>query len=114
MRSVAILLLLLLPIPVRAVSINRKTIGKIGFALVLTGVAIGIKYLHHRDRVDLQQKRQALMLSIAREGIEKKVARFNRGFDHWCIEYYGPTRIQLRDGVLQTTRREKLTDGLSP
>ena len=114
MRSVAILLLLLLPIPVRAVSINRKTIGKIGFALVLTGVAIGIKYLQHRDRVDLQQKRQALMLLIAREDVEKEVTRFNRGFDHWCIEYYAPTRIQLRDGVLQTTRREKLTDVLSP
>ena len=114
MRSVVILLLLLLPIPVRAVSINRKAIGKIGFALVLTGVAIGIKYLQHRDRVDSQQKRQALMLSIAREGVGKKVTRFNRGFDHWCIEYYGPARIQLRDGVLQTTRREKLTGGLSP
>ena len=84
--------------------VEGKTTGKIGFALALTVLAVGVKYWQNRDLSNLQRQRSYL-LSTA---MNPKILEFAFGFDIWIIESYGEFQIRLRNGVWQNTIPKRL------
>ena len=86
--------------PVQARIIEVKTVGKIGFAVVLATLAVGVKFWQHTDLSKLKNQRSQLLLTE----IEPQIFQFNRGFDNWRIESYGKSQLWIRNGVWLETR----------
>jgi len=90
-----LLLIAFLFVPIStAHSINVKTQGKLALAVLLSGVAILTKYLVERDQ-------RAIEDLHAKLGPPDRVIEFERGFDHWRIEWYGHRQYIFRNQVLQ-------------
>ena len=93
-----VVVVLLLSSVSNAHSISVKTQGKLVLVAILGGVAILTKYLVERD----QKTVEALH---AKFGPPERVARFERGFDKWRIEWYGNQRYVFRNNILQRERQ---------
>lgn len=97
-----VVVLLLSPIS-SAHSISVKTQGKLALVAILGGVAILTKYLVGRDQ-------KAAEKLHAKLGPPEHVTKFERGFDHWRIEWYGNRKYVYRDNVLQKETDTKPTE----
>lgn len=97
-----VVVLLLSPIS-SAHSISVKTQGKLALVAILGGVAILTKYLVGRDQ-------KAAEKLHAKLGPPERVTKFERGFDHWRIEWYGNRKYVYRDNVLQKETNPKPTE----
>lgn len=74
--------------------ISVKTRGKFALAAILSGVAILTKRLVERDQ-------RAIEDLHAKLGQPDRVIEFERGFNHWRIEWYGHRRYYFCNQVLQ-------------
>ncbi|MDE0300162.1 MAG: hypothetical protein OXN17_16125 [Candidatus Poribacteria bacterium] len=74
-------------------SITEKTKGKLGLVAMLSGIAALTRYLVKRD-IRANQKLRAEL------GDPDRTIEFERGFDHWRVEWHGDSRYQFRNNVL--------------
>lgn len=74
--------------------LDTKTQGKLSLIILLSGLAVLTKLLVDKDK----KAGEALH---ARLGMPEQIIEFQRGFDHWRVEWYIEQRYLFRNGVLQ-------------
>ncbi len=68
--------------------------GKLSLIILLSGLAVLTKLLVDNDKKSGEELH-------ARLGIPEQIIEFQRGFDHWRIEWYGKQTYLFRNGILQ-------------
>lgn len=104
--SISIIILIVLPLPVRteskfldtkAVELWKssisKFVGKLTMVVILSAAAFVVKMLVDRDRKEADKIHEKL-------GPPDRIVEFQEGFDHWRIEWYRDKIYIFRNGAL--------------
>jgi len=73
--------------------LSTKMQGKLSLVFILFGIGVLTKYLIHSDQ-------KAIENLHAKLGQPDRVVEYQKGFDHWRIEWYDGKRYKFRNGVL--------------
>ena len=77
----------------RTNSVPPKTRGKLGMVAILSGVAILTRYLVKRD-IRASEKLRAEL------GAPDRTIEFERGFDHWRLQWHAERQCLFRNHLL--------------
>ena len=88
----------------RTHSVTPKTRGKLGMVAILSGVAILTRYLVKRDIHATEKLRAEL-------GAPDRTIEFERGFDHWRLQWHDERKYLFRNNLLyRITKRNTAND----
>jgi hypothetical protein len=93
--SISIIIIMLFPLSLRAEDriLNTKTKGKLTMVAILSVFALVVKTLASRDQKAVNKLHDSL-------GAPDKIVEFQRGFDHWRLEWYGEQVYIFRNGII--------------
>ncbi len=89
--SASIIILILFSLP--AMALDTKTLGKLTMVGVLSVAAFVVKMLNDNDHKAVARLHKTL-------GQPDKIIEYQKGFDHWRLEWYGDKIYFFRNGVI--------------
>jgi len=93
-RLICIFFVFLILVPVSNVhGLTTKMQGKLSLVFILFGIGVLTKYLIHSE----QKKVDDLHVKL---GEPERVVEYQKGFEHWRIEWYDGKKYKFRNGVL--------------
>lgn len=89
--SLSIIIFMLFALPTKA--LDTKTLGKLTMVGILSATAFVVKMLVNRDQGAIDKLRESL-------GTPDRIIEFQKGFDHWRLEWYGENVYYFRNGFV--------------
>ncbi len=93
MKTIAVSLIIILVFSLSAEALSTKTVGKLTMIAILSATAFVIKMLVNREQNEVAELHKRI-------GKPDRSIEFQKGFDHWRVEWYGNRTYTFRNGVL--------------
>ena len=93
--SISMIIIMVFPLSVSAEDrfLDTKMVGKLTMIAILSAVTVVVKMLVDRDRGEAAILREKL-------GLPDSSIQFQKGFDHWQVEWYKNNVYIFRNGFL--------------